>query len=122
DFTGPNEESIADVPLEFMWGVPEIRGPYRAMVDLPAAGAWSVQISAEGMAASEPTMLMVNAETPMPQIGDRGPRVETPTGADTDLNLISSDPEPNPDFYRLSLDDALDDDRPTIVVFATPAF
>lgn len=122
DFTGPGGESILDVPLEFMWGVPDVRGLYRAFVALPTAGAWSVTIAADGLAETEPTMLMVEQETAMPQVGDPAPPVATRTSADADLSTISSDPEPDPDLYRLSLDDALADDRPTVIVFATPAF
>jgi hypothetical protein len=122
DFTGPGGESISDVPLEFMWGVPDVRGLYRAVVDLPAAGTWSVTIAADGLAETEPTPLLVEQETAMPQVGDPAPPVATRTSADADLSTISSDPEPDPDLYRLSLDDALADDRPTVIVFATPAF
>lgn len=121
-FSGPEDESITDVPLEFVWSVPDLRGLYRTVVDLPRAGAWSVVVTADGFTATEPAVVVINQETAMPQVGDPAPAVETPTAADADLSTISSDPDPDPDFYRLSLDEAVSDDRPTVIVFATPAF
>ena len=53
---------------------------------------------------------------------DPAPRSETPTGDEFPLAEISSDPDPDPSFYDLSLADAVADGRPTVVVFATPAF
>ena len=121
-FVGPNEQTIAEVPLDFVWAVPDVRGLYRAEVDLPEPGGWSVAVSATGYETTEPTLIMVAAETAMPQIGDPGPVATTRTAADADLAEISSDPDPDPALYRLSLDDALADGRPTVIVFATPAF
>lgn len=121
-FTGPSDETIAEVPLEFLWAIPDAQGLYRANVDFPAAGGWSVTISAEGHATTVPSPLVVGEETAMPQVGDPAPAVATRTSATHSLEEITTDPEPDPDFYRLSLDQALGDDRPTVVVFATPAF
>lgn len=122
DLVGPNDETIEDVPLEFVWAVPDQRGLYRATVDFPAAGGWSIAISADGYAATEPTLMMVADDTAMPQVGEEAPAVATRTGSEFDLEEITSDPAPEPSFYELSLDEALTDDRPTVVIFATPAF
>lgn len=122
DLVGPNDETIEDVPLEFVWAVPDQRGLYRATVDFPSPGGWSITITADNYAASEPTLMMVADDTAMPQVGETAPAVATRTGDDNPLEEITTDPQPEPDFYRLSLDDALNDDRPTVVIFATPAF
>lgn len=121
-FTGPSEETISDVPLEFVWAVPDVRGLYRAEIEFPAAGAWSVIIDAEGYPATEATVMVVGEDTAMPQVGDAAPSVATRTSGSHPLSEITSDPDPDPDLYELSLDAALADDRPTVVVFATPAF
>lgn len=121
DLIGPDEERIEDVPLEFVWAVPEQRGLYRAAVDFPTAGAWSIAITADGYPATEPTLVMVSEDTAMPQVGDPAPAVATRT-ATADFSEISTDPSPEPAFYSLSLDEALADARPTVVIFATPAF
>src|SRR5690606_14994210 len=104
------------------WAVPDQRGLYRAEVDFSSPGGWSISITADGYAATEPTLMMVADDTAMPQVGEPAPAVATRTGDDNPLEEITTDPQPEPDFYRLSLDDALDDDRPTVVIFATPAF
>lgn len=120
-FTGPQQNEI-EVPLEFLWAVPEQRGLYRATVDFPQAGSWSVSVSAEGYEATEPTPFHVSEDTDMPQVGEKAPAVATRTAAEAELAEITTDPEPDPEFYRLSLDEALANDRPTVIVFATPAF
>lgn len=118
---GPDGETLPDVPLEFIWAVPDQRGLYRAVVDFPAPGGWSVTVEAEGYATTEPTLVMVSEDTAMPQVGDPAPAVATRT-ATADYSEISTDPSPEPAFYSLSLDEALADERPTVVIFATPAF
>lgn len=120
-FTGP-EGAEVEAPLSFLWAIPDQRGLYRARVEFPQAGSWSVTVSADGYETTEPTPFPVGEDSTMPQVGDEGPAVATRTGADHDLADITTDPEPDPDLYRLSLDEALADDRPTVVVFATPAF
>jgi peroxiredoxin len=47
----------------------------------------------------------------------------TPTLAGVeDLATITSSPVPDPDLYRLSIDQALEAGKPLVVVFATPAY
>lgn len=121
-FRGPGEETIADVPLEFVWAVPDVRGLYRANVEFPSAGGWSVTITAHGFASTAPAALVVGEDTAMPQVGDPAPAVATRTVGTHSLAEITTDPDPDPSLYRLSLDEALTDDRPTVIVFATPAF
>lgn len=121
NFVGPKDETI-EVPLDFTWAIPNVRGLYRAEVDLPSAGPWSVSVAAEGFEPTESTPFVVSEETAMPQVGDPAPAVETRTSEGHELAEITSDTDPDPDLYRLSLDDALADDRPTVIAFATPAF
>ncbi|MGA7271556.1 MAG: hypothetical protein WB239_10835 [Acidimicrobiia bacterium] len=121
-FVGPDHQSISDIPLDFAWAVPEVRGLYEARTDFPSPGNWSVTVSAEGYPTTDPAVVVVSQETAMPQVGDSAPPAVTRTLDDGPLSEISSDPDPDPDFYRLSLDQALADGKPTVVVFATPAF
>ena len=47
----------------------------------------------------------------------------TPTSADgEDLRTITSASDPDPDLYKLSIHQALLEEKPLVVVFATPAF
>jgi len=120
-FTSPSGDE-KEVGLEFVWAIPDQRGLYRVDVDLPEAGNWTVSVAAEGFSPTEPVPLTVVEDTPMPQVGEKGPAVATRTADEFELSEITTDPEPDPELYRLSLDEALTDDRPTVVVFATPAF
>ncbi len=121
-FTGPNDEVLAGVPLDFIWALEGRRGLYRALVDFPQPGVWTVEISASGLPTSMPAQMFVAEDVAMPQVGEPAPPVVTRTSADHDLVEITTDPDPDPSFYRLSLDEALGDGRPTVIVFATPAF
>lgn len=116
------EPSIT-VPGVFIWTTPEVRGLYRAQVSFDEPGIWMVAVRSGGEVSTDPTPFNV-AETGLtPAVGDKAPALETPTGADFgDLSEISTDPNPDPSFYTLSLDDAFSSGTPTIVVFATPAF
>ncbi len=60
------------------------------------------------------------SETPMP--GDPAPRSRTRTlgSVGGDLSSVTSDPEPDPDLYRHSLDEVVGAGKPVAVMFATP--
>jgi hypothetical protein len=58
-----------------------------------------------------------------PRIGAAAPASDTPTAATADEIIeISTDDDPEPDFYRESVAQALAAHQPFAVVFATPAF
>lgn len=115
-------EPTISVPGVFVWTTPEVRGLYRAHVEFDRPGIWQVALRSGG----EPTQrIPFNvAETSLTRnVGDMAPAVATPTGADVEnLSEITTDPDPDPRFYQLSLDEALASGSPTVVVFATPAF
>jgi hypothetical protein len=119
--TGPNQEQV-EVPGEFLWTIEDVRGLYLARYQFPTAGTWTVRLHPEGMGPTPPTPFVVAPEAGVPEIGTAAPSVATRTAAEFPLPAISSDPNPDPSFYQLSLDEALTSGRPTVVVFATPAF
>ena len=55
-------------------------------------------------------------------LGEAAPAPDTPTLDDAPIEELSSDPDPDPSFYELSLDEAIGNGSPTVVVFSTPAF
>jgi hypothetical protein len=58
-----------------------------------------------------------------PRIGAAAPASDTPTATNPDeIVRISTDDDPDPDFYRESVAQALAAQQPFAVVFATPAF
>ena len=120
-FTGPGEQ-VVQVPTEFLWTIEDVRGLYVARVTLDSPGTWSVQLQPAGMGSTPATPFAVVDDVVVPEVGEAAPAVATSTSADHALEEISTDPNPDPAFYALSLDDALANGRPTAVIFATPAF
>ena len=122
----PQDQPDAGFAVEgvFIWTVPEVRGLYRALVSFDRPGVWQVSLhSSEN--EDPPTQAVpfnVAEDGLTPAVGQRAPGVATATSADAALSEISTDPEPDPRFYEISLDQALTSGSPTVVVFATPAF
>src|SRR3990170_2891597 len=58
-----------------------------------------------------------------PALGSKAPSSDTLTaGTPEEIAAISTDDDPDPDFYRVSVADALAAGRPLVLVFATPLF
>ncbi|MDP3983936.1 MAG: thioredoxin family protein [Acidimicrobiia bacterium] len=119
--TGPDEKTI-ELPAEFLWTIEGIRGLYVTRFSFPASGGWSVRLHPEGMAPTPATPFVIADDVSVPEVGEEARAVATRTSADHPLEEITTDPNPDPAFYQLSLDQALTNGRPTVVVFATPAF
>lgn len=97
-------------------------GLYVSHFDFPSPGLWEIIVSSEGDEVAR-TLFEVTQDSPIPTIGDRAPATNSPTGfTAAEIAAISTDPEPNPDLYRLSVADAVANGRPTVVAFVTPAF
>ncbi|MGZ8754443.1 MAG: TlpA family protein disulfide reductase [Acidimicrobiia bacterium] len=117
-----SEPSIS-VPGVFIWTTPDVRGLYRAQVEFDQPGIWEVALRGEDGTATSRVPFNVAEDEMTPGVGEPAPAVATPTGDEVaDLSEISTDPEPDPAFYELSLEEALGSGTPTVVVFATPAF
>jgi len=90
-------------------------------------GAWGVEITATlpgGSQAVQRISLNIQERSQAVIPGEPSPIVDTPTAADAngDLRQISTAEKPNPAFYELSLTEALANEKPTLLYFATPAF
>lgn len=108
---------------DFVWTVPDVVGIYLVRTTFDQVGTWWVKIKASGLSESMQAPFIVSEDAdPMPGIGEPAISVETRTTADHELEDISTDNDPEPSFYTTSLDDAIGNGRPTVIVFATPAF
>ncbi|GIS82104.1 MAG: hypothetical protein EGP14_00215 [SAR202 cluster bacterium] len=100
----------------------DVKGP--ATITDP--GLWGIEISAitkDGTQVEARTVLTVNEFSKTPAIGDIAPASSTPTLMDvSDLGHITSDVDPDPDLYQVSIDDAIVDDKALVLIFSTPAF
>ncbi|MGF1598721.1 MAG: thioredoxin family protein [Acidimicrobiales bacterium] len=96
-------------------------GLYIAGYDFDAPGLWEVAVVDGGNVPAALVEVVDDSSVPAP--GEPAPRSDSPTAASVDeVAAISTDPEPDLDFYRLSVADAVTNGRPTMVVFASPAF
>ena len=102
-----------------------VRGSYAVPIEFPVPGDYQLAITPVGGAVEGVALIQVKvlAESSIPSIGDSPPASQTKTLADgiavTDL---TTDYEPDAELYRLSVADAISSGRPTVIVFATPAF
>ena len=101
------------------------RGLYVATLPFPTAGEFFVAVVAKTASGSIKggTKVTVKTKSASPVAGQRPPAVQTPTVADP-MNahpLCSRRPKPC-SMHAISLDDALKNGKPTVVVFAAPAF
>ncbi len=111
----------------FAWGIEGQRGFYIANVTLGRAGTWgaaATMTDANGKQATARLQFDVADRGTTPALGDPAPSVKTPVLSDVggDVRRISSDPNPNPAFYQVSVDQALARKTPFVLAFATPAF
>jgi len=101
-------------------------GLYRAQVDFGRAGDWGLEaiaFEADGSQRTGRMVLSVREAGSTPAIGASVPASETPTAQDASgIAAISTDDDPDPDFYTTSIADAMVAHQSFAVVFATPAF
>lgn len=119
--TSPDGSEVT-VAAQFIWTVPDVVGIYLVRHTFDQVGTWWVSIDPSRYGPTPGAAFMVGDTDPVPGIGDAAPAVATRTLADHTIEQISTDDDPDPSLYRLSVDDALAQPKPLVVVFATPAF
>src|SRR3970040_201593 len=118
-----NGAPIDTYPTEFLWTVEDVRGLYVAQLVIPEAATYQVTIDAEGFATAGPMGLVAVEDPAVAHRGDAAPPSQTRVFADyPDLAVITSDPEPDPAMYEVSVAQAVTGGRPAVIVFATPGF
>ena len=133
---GADTEAREPITAHFFAWPPEGsgRGAFVAEVEFDVAGEaiqqnpglWELKVSAtnsDGVSVEATTAVRVADSPATPRIGSPAPRSDTPiAGQVDDLAKITSDPDPDQELYQLSVADALDEGKPLVVVFSTPAF
>jgi hypothetical protein len=101
-------------------------GVYTANFDFPQSGDWGIVASfvdSSGASRTASAGLDVKALSSTPAIGGMPPKSVTKLASDfDDLQQMTSDPEPDPDLYAMTVADALQTGKPLLVTFSTPAF
>ncbi len=103
----------------------EGRGLYVAHLRFDTAGTWGAEITAQRPNGAHKVIRLPFKVTDKPMVpapGQPAPRSHNPTARDVpDVSYIDSGQPPD-DMHQLSIADAIAQHRPTLVVFATPAF
>jgi len=103
----------------------EGRGLYVAQLRFDTAGTWVAEITAQRPNGTQKVLRLPFKVTDKPMVpapGQPAPQSHNPTVRDVpDVSYIDSGQPPD-DMHQLSIADAIAQHRPTLVVFATPAF
>jgi hypothetical protein len=101
------------------------RGSYATELTFDRPGEWwMLTITGEGIDGTVHLSIDVAEESVVADVGDIAPFSTTKTLEDAggDLSTITSHQRPDPDLYRQSVVDAIISGKPSVVVFASPAF
>ncbi len=120
---GPVETATAHFH-EFPLGT---RGIHVAHMEFDRVGDWSIEARVprpDGSISTVEIHFPVASETRSVDAGERPPASRNRTLADTggDVSALTTGSLHDPDLYRLTVAEALDNGQPLVVVFASPAF
>ncbi len=119
---GPIEETTARY-FPFPYGT---RGIHVTELTFDAPGTWGVQARVprpDGEVATIEVVLPVDEATMSVDVGEVPPKSESRTLEDvTDVAELTTGSNRDESLYQISVADALENGRPTVVVFASPAF
>lgn len=124
--TGGQQGPVETVDAVFRaWPVTP-RGVFTARLEFDRAGEWgigAVVTDADGVERKATARVRVKDTSATPLIGTAAPRSVSKTLVDVDgFEQITTDFEPDADFYGMTIADALDDGKPLLLVFSTPAY
>ena len=124
-FLGEGQATGETKQAEFHLWPYGVRGAYSTELTFPQAGSWRLDIDVigpDGPIQGNVT-LDVAAQLPVPGIGEIPPLKPNKTVHSVDsLKELTTDFTPDPDLYQITIGEALITGRPTVIVFATPAF
>ena len=123
--TGSSAQARGEADAPFKGDGLEGKGLYIAHLTFDTPGQWLAVIAAsrpDGSSTSATVPFNVTVRGAVPGVGEPAPRSHNQTLKDVpDAGYIDSGVPPD-DMHQLSIADAIDQHRPSLVVFATPAF
>ncbi len=94
--------------------------------EIPTAGDWGLLaqvVQANGTVTEAQFVIEVLSKTKAPTIGDAAiPSANLTLRNEPAIEKLSSDSEPNPDFYQRTIAEAMTNGRPSVIVFFSPGF
>ena len=122
DREGPVETALARY-FEFPYGT---RGVHVTELTFDESGLWGVEASVpqpDGSVATIEVVMEVHDRTMSVDLGEVPPLVDSLTLKDVaDVSDLTTGSQRDESLYQISLADALQNGKPTVVVFASPAF
>lgn len=112
---------LGDYQGEFVWMIPDVRGLYRFDMEIPGPGTFQVTLEGDGIGETAPVGLVASEDPPVIEEGEQAPLSDTRTTESHDLDDITTDPDPDPSFYEMTVAEAVQA-GPSVLVFATPAW
>lgn len=113
---------IAEYEGQFVWVIPDVHGLYAFEVEIPGPATYQLTIDAGELGSDLAPLGFVASEDPQQvSVGETAPLSETRTIADTPIDDLTSDPDPDPSFYEMTVAAAVQD-GPSVLIFATPAW
>ena len=124
--SGASEGPIDDVVAVFRKWPVGAGGVYTVELNFDTPGDWGIgavitEPDGNTKAASARVTVAQNSKTPA--LGSPAPLSISKTAGDVgNLEELTSDTDPDPDFYSMTIAEALGEDKPLMVVFSTPAY
>ena len=123
---GDTRELRQTVNAKFVAWSTAAGGVFSTEIDLIEGGLYQLDInltSSNGVEIFAQTNILVQDDPQTPAVGTAATASVTYKAGDKeDLSQITSALIPDPDLYQLSINEALQQEKPLVVVFATPAF
>ncbi len=97
-------------------------GSWVTYTDFDSSGDWILHVTAsrsDGWTAAGEAVVHVAGRTAAPRIGGRPP-ADGDARSPAERAAQSSDPQPDPDLYQLSVSEAIASGRPTLIVLGSP--
>lgn len=126
DLVASTETAVSHASGRYRWLIPDVKAIYTAPATFSHAGDWGLEVTATATGQPDRTARVtfsVRDTTTTPAIGTAAPPSDTLTATDpVALVTISTDEQPDPAFYTLSVKDAIAAGKPFVLVFSTPLF
>lgn len=124
-FLGQGEAPGETVKAGFRLWPYAIRGAYDTQLTFPSPGPWQLDIAVDDAELQGAATLEVEVADAIvvPDNGAIPPASETKTlASEGTLKTLTTDYSPDLDLYLVSVDDAIEQPKPAVVVFSSPAF
>jgi hypothetical protein len=124
--------NLAEEPPVLTWqgtatGYNDYAVPYWVVYpEISQAGFWGLAIAttmSDGTIIESQIAIQVVDEIESPATGHQPPASHNRTlETETDIHKLTSSATPNPGLYQMTVAEAMDSGKPTVITFATPAF